>query len=447
MATGSRLILIGEGVQSLITLASRPTSTTRGNAHFSTTPSLVTAGTRSLSTESTPLRHTPLYEFHKQHGAQMVPYAGYAMPVQYANLGVLASHHHTRTAASLFDVSHMLQVRFTGPDRVKFLESLVVADLQNLAPGHMALSVLTNDQGGIIDDTVITNQPAWFADSPPSSAGGTDETALYMVLNAGCAEKDLLHIQARLDAAIRDHGLQVHLAIQSRYALLALQGPRAAEALAAAGEGSELADLDQLKFMQAKMATLRGVPIHLARCGYTGEDGFELAVPATHATHVAEWLLEQPAVELAGLGARDSLRLEAGLCLYGHELDQNTTPVEAGLTWTIGKRRRQEGGFPGAEIILGQIKNNPPRRRVGLIVQGSPARQNAIIYNEQGEQIGEVTSGIPSPSVKGQNIAMGYVKFGYHKNNTPLKVAVRKRMNPATVAKTPFVPANYYKGG
>ncbi|KAJ1661136.1 hypothetical protein IWQ61_000006 [Dispira simplex] len=386
---------------------------------------------------------TPLYDFHVSHGGRMVPYAGYSMPVQYEGLGILASHQHTRQAASLFDVSHMLQVRFTGKDRVRFLESLVVADLENLAAGQMTLSVLTSDQGGIIDDTVITNQPRWFE----SEEG---DGALYMVLNAGCASKDFAHLQKHLQLAQQQQGWEVKLELLTDYALLALQGPQAAWVMQSLVNESEVDAIGQLKFMHSRMVTLKdGSEVHLARCGYTGEDGFEISVPTARAVPLAQRLLEDEAVKLAGLGARDSLRLEAGLCLYGHELSEDITPVEAGLTWIIGKRRRQsvkEAGFPGAQTILEQIKTGPPHRRVGITFKGAPARENSVLYDENENEIGKVTSGIPSPTTPGHNIAMGYVLNGYHKKGTSLLVGVRRKKYPAQVVKLPFVPANYFKG-
>ncbi|KAJ1928148.1 hypothetical protein IWQ60_002315 [Tieghemiomyces parasiticus] len=454
----SRLLTTAARGQLTLRLADATQPLTRYRSKATNPCAAYTTWKPSDPTTSDGLYQTPLYEFHRAHGGKMVPFAGYAMPVQYTDRGLLASHRHTREAASLFDVSHMLQVVLTGADRVRFLESLTVGDLQALQPGQATLSVLTNEGGGIIDDTVITNQPAWLEhpalrkamavdQGQDQPAAATHDGAIYMVLNAACAAKDLGYIRTALSRAINEQGYQVGLHVLSNVALLALQGPQAAEVLTPLLDDPTF-DLTGLPFMHSRMTRLRNVdgPVHVARCGYTGEDGFEIAVPGESAVQVAELFLADSRVALAGLGARDSLRLEAGLCLYGHDLDATTTPVEAGLTWTIGKRRRQEGGFPGAEIILDQIKSGPPRRRVGLIVEGSPARENSIIFSEQGEEIGVVTSGIPSPSNPGQNIAMGYVRNGFHKTNTPLNVAVRKRHNPARVVKMPFVPAHYYKG-
>ncbi|KAH8554283.1 hypothetical protein BGW37DRAFT_421914, partial [Umbelopsis sp. PMI_123] len=369
------------------------------------------------------LKKTALHDFHLKHGGKMVPFAGYAMPVQYSSMGVLASHLHTREKASIFDVSHMLQTRLVGKDRAKFFETLVVADLHNLPVGSGTLSVFTNENGGIIDDTIIMQQ----ADS------------LYVVSNAACADKDLAHINKHLKA-FQDKGGDVDLKIIDDHSLVAIQGPKAAAALESLiGE-----DLKDFAFMNGRFITIRGVHCHVARSGYTGEDGFELSIPTPDAVNITELLLSHPDVELAGLGARDSLRLEAGLCLYGHDLDETTTPVEGGLTWTIPKSRRETGGFLGAEHILPQIKGGVSRRRVGLFVEGAPAREGAEILSPDGEVIGNVTSGVPSPNLK-RNIAMGYVKTGFHKNGTALKVRVRNRVQDASITKMPFVPAKYHK--
>ncbi|KAG0174377.1 hypothetical protein DFQ28_006641 [Apophysomyces sp. BC1034] len=369
------------------------------------------------------LKKTGLYDFHVQHGGKMVPFAGYSMPVQYANMGMLASHHHTREKASIFDVSHMLQTRVVGKDRQKFFETLVVADLQNLPEGQGTLSVFTNEQGGIIDDTIIMQQ----------------KDHLYVVSNAACADKDLAHIRKHL-ANFQNQGGDVDLHVIDDHSLIAIQGPKAAAAL------QELVgkDLDDFGFMHGRFMEVANVPCHIARSGYTGEDGFELSVPTSEIVNITAKLLANPDVELAGLGARDSLRLEAGLCLYGNDLDDTTTPVEAGLTWTIAKSRRATGGFLGAEHILPQIKGGVSRRRIGLVVEGSPARAGAEILSKDGEVIGKVTSGCPSPCLK-KNIAMGYVKNGFHKKGTELNVKVRNKSNNAIITKMPFVEAHYHK--
>ncbi|KAF9279707.1 hypothetical protein BGZ68_007735 [Mortierella alpina] len=388
------------------------------------TAGLTRSAQRAYSAAATgeALKKTVLHDYHVENGGKMVPFAGWSMPVQYANLGVGASHAWTRNNASVFDVSHMLATRITGKDRVKFYESLTVADIENLPVGSSTLSVFTNENGGIIDDTIICKH----------------EDSLYVVSNAGCADKDLAHIRSHLKT-FQNKGGDVDLKIIDDHALVALQGPKAAAVL----ESLVGKDLRDFPFMDGRFMTIKGIDCHVARSGYTGEDGFEISVPNSDAVEFTKLLIADPRVELAGLGARDSLRLEAGLCLYGHDLDETITPVEAGLTWTIGKRRRVEGGFLGAEKIQDQLKNGVSRRRVGLIVQGAPAREGAQIYSN-GELVGKVTSGCPSPSIK-KNVAMGYVKNGLHKSGTELEVEVRGRKQKAVITKMPFVPAGYHK--
>ncbi|KAJ2161671.1 hypothetical protein GGF46_001264 [Coemansia sp. RSA 552] len=369
-------------------------------------------------------RRTVLYDLHKQHGARFGPFAGWDMPLVYADQGALDSHLHTRKHASIFDVSHMLQTRVVGRDRHRFLEHLVTGDLAELPVGGSTLSLFTNENGGIEDDTIITQQ----ADS------------LYVVSNAGCADKDLAHMQ-RHAKAFQDKGADVDVRQITDHALIALQGPASQRAL----EQVAGIDLAQMAFMTGQMVDIGGVPCHVARSGYTGEDGFELSIPSGEAVQITQRLLANPEVRLAGLGARDSLRLEAGLCLYGSDIDATTTPIEAGLVWTVGKRRRAEGGFIGADVILDQIaKKSGARRRVGLVVKGAPARAHAKVLSPEGEVIGEVTSGVPAPSLQ-QNIAMAYVRKGLHKRGTELKVQVRNRVQDAQVVRMPFVPANYHK--
>ncbi|KAF9420577.1 hypothetical protein BGZ94_009089 [Podila epigama] len=368
------------------------------------------------------LKKTVLHDYHVENGGKMVPFAGWSMPVQYSNLGVGASHAWTRNNASVFDVSHMLATRITGKDRVKFYESITVADIENLPVGSSTLSVFTNENGGIIDDTIVCKH----------------DDSLYVVSNAGCADKDLAHIRAQLKD-FQNKGGDVDLKIIDDHQLVALQGPKAAEVL----ESLVSKSLRDLAFMDGRFMDIKGIPCHVARSGYTGEDGFEISVPNSDTVELTKLLIADPRVELAGLGARDSLRLEAGLCLYGNDLDETVTPVEAGLTWTIGKRRRAEGGFLGAAKIQDQLKNGVTRRRIGLLVQGAPAREGALIY-ANGELVGKVTSGCPSPTLK-KNVAMGYVKNGLHKSGTDLEVEVRGRKQKAVVTKMPFVPAGYHK--
>jgi aminomethyltransferase len=360
------------------------------------------------------LARTPLHQLHVGLGARMVPFAGYEMPVQYPG-GIIAEHNHTRDAASLFDVSHMGQVALRGKGVAAALERLVPGDIAGLAPGRMRYTQLSNDDGGIIDDLMVTNVGDY----------------LFLVINAARQEVDL--------ARLRD-GLDGYAVEVLERALFAVQGPRASEVLSRIAPGA-----DAMGFMTAVPFTVDGSAIAITRSGYTGEDGFEISVPAGDGARIAEMLLGDALVQPAGLGARDSLRLEAGLCLYGHDIDETTSPVEAGLTWTIGKRRRAEGGFPGAETILRQIADGPARRLVGLRLAGrAPARAGAVILNADGAPVGTVTSGGFGPTV-GAAIAMGYVPAELAADGTALGIDVRGRVLDAVVAKLPFVPHRYFK--
>lgn len=379
--------------------------------------------TRSFATEE--LKTTVLHDFHVKHGGKMVPFAGWSMPVQYSD-GVLESHHHTRQHASVFDVSHMLQFKVHGKDRIRFLESLVVADIEGLANNTGTLSLLTTDEGGIIDDLIINRTPEH----------------LYVVSNAGCADKVKKRIQDRLTEVSAEIDVAVEL-LEDR-ALVALQGPEAAKVL----QCGTVSDLSKLLFMHGTTTEVFGFGnVRVTRCGYTGEDGFELSIPKEVAVDFCDALLssKQTEVRLAGLGARDSLRLEAGLCLYGNDIDESTTPVEGVLVWTIGKRRRAAADFPGADVILRQIKEKPKRKRVGLIASGPPARGGTAVLDRDGSTVGQITSGCPSPCLK-KNIAMAYVPTSLSKVGTPLQLAIRKKKIDAEVVKMPFVPTNYYFG-
>ncbi|XP_059572125.1 aminomethyltransferase, mitochondrial isoform X1 [Alligator mississippiensis] len=368
------------------------------------------------------LKQTPLHDFHQQHGGKMVPFAGWSMPVQYT-YSHLESHMHTRQHCSLFDVSHMLQTKVFGRDRVKFMESLVVGDIAELKPDQGTLSLFTNEKGGIIDDLIVTS---------------TSEQHLYVVSNAGCSDKDLALMQTRAQE-LRAAGNDVHLEVWEN-ALLALQGPSAVRVLQAGVSD----DLAKLPFMSSAVMDVFGVPgCRVTRCGYTGEDGVEISLPAGRVVELAERLLDDPDVWLAGLAARDSLRLEAGLCLYGNDIDETTTPVEASLVWTLGKRRRAAMDFPGAAIIVPQIKEKPKCKRVGLMSTGPPIRQHTRILDLEGRTVGTVTSGCPSPCLQ-KNIAMGYIKSEHSKVDTVLTVEVRKKNYSALVSKMPFVPTRYY---
>ena len=360
------------------------------------------------------LRRTPLHALHAALGARMVPFAGYAMPVQYRT-GIIAEHTHTRTAASLFDVSHMGQVAIRGADPAGALEALVPGDIRGLGGGRMRYTQLTNDSGGIIDDLMVTNVGEY----------------LFAVINASRRTEDLARLRGGLA------GCEVE---ELDRALLALQGPAAATVLARLAPGA-----DTMAFMSAAPFVIEGSRLAVTRSGYTGEDGFEISVPAADAERIARLLLAEAEVEPAGLGARDSLRLEAGLCLYGHDIDETTTPIEAGLAWTVGKRRREEGGFPGADTILRQLADGPPRRLVGILPEGrAPARDGAEVRDRTGRRIGALTSGGFGATVGGP-VAMGYVEAASAAPDTPVAVMVRDRPIDARIVKLPFVPHRYYK--
>jgi len=368
---------------------------------------------------STPLK-TALEPLHLELKGKMVEFAGWSMPIQYEGEGIIASHFHTRQKASLFDVSHMAQLKLTGKDRVKFLESVTVADVQGLKANTGTLSLITNAKGGIIDDTIITNRG----------------DHIFMVVNAGCAQKDVAHLRQQIDSFSGD----VQLEVLDR-SLVALQGPLSEKVLAnVVGK-----DLSNLGFMNCSDLSTDSENILVSRCGYTGEDGFEISVDHKDAISFARKLLADPDVHPAGLGSRDSLRLEAGLCLYGHDIDENTSPIAASLLWTIGKRRREEGGFLGSDIILPQIKAGTAQKRVGFLLTGPPAREGATVHDPKTDvQIGHITSGTQSPVLK-KNIAMGYIAKEFSKIDTPITVKVRGKSYAGVVAKMPFVPTTYKK--
>lgn len=391
--------------------------------------------TRGLSVSSDPQtasgpRKTSLYDFHVAHNGKMVPFAGFLLPVMYGGEGIAASHLHTRKQCSLFDVSHMMQTEVRGKHGIEYLESICTADLQGLAENTATLTVFTDPiTGGILDDLIVTKTTLGY---------------LHVVSNASRRSEDQkFMLRAERDFLNKGKHVELRFFTPEERSLLALQGPEAIVAL------QPLVDVDlaQLYFMGSTLATVAGVPrCRVTRCGYTGEDGVEISVPAEHATLLAETLLRSNSatVKPAGLGARDSLRLEAGLCLYGHDIDHNTTPVEAGLAWLVGKRRRTTADFPGARIVLQQLKSGVSRRRVGLRSgSGAPARAGALVLDSDGEQMGHVTSGCPSPSL-GTNIAMGYVRTQLAKAGTKLRLEVRGKTLDAEVTKLPFVPSNYY---
>jgi len=391
---------------------------------------IISLATRQLAGASGPLRKTPLYDTHVALGGKMVPFGGWDMPVQYPE-GIVKSHVHCREAAGLFDVSHMLGVVIRGADRVAFMEKICPADVSGLAEGFGSLTVIPNAEGGVIDDCIVTN------------AGDH----LYMVINAGHEEIDLPHIKTHMDAFVAAGG-DVSLETLSENGILALQGPKAAAVLQKRVD----VDLAQMTFGQAVSMTVAGLAdCYVARSGYTGEDGFEIAVPkggaAVHGV-VTLWeaLMANEDVMPIGLGARDSLRLEAGLCLYGNDLDPTTSPGEGTLVWVVAKNRRTPGGFVGSERILDEIKNKSwTRKRIGFTIGGAPAREGTVVLNEADEEVGVVTSGSHSPILK-KGIGMAYVKPQYMKAGTELYVMLRKKKQKITVTKMPFVPQNYYRG-
>ena len=368
---------------------------------------------------ATVLKRTPLFEEHQRLGAKIVPFAGYEMPVQYPT-GITAEHQAVRTTAGLFDVSHMGQVRLTakpGLNVAKAIEALVPGDITGLAPGQQRYTQLTNDDGGILDDLMIT------------STGDH----LLMVFNAACKDSDLAHVQKHLAATCE---------IEPMFSrgLLALQGPQASQVLARL-----VPQVATMKFMTGAFFVIGGARCYITRSGYTGGDGFEISTPADATDAIARKLLAQPEVKPIGLGARDSLRLEAGLCLYGHDIDTTTTPIEAGLLWSIGKERRAQGGFPGAAVIQKQIAEGAPRKRVGLLPEGKAiAREGAEIAIGD-KTIGKVTSGGFAPTL-GRAVAMGYVERARSTNGTKVDLLVRGKPVPAEIVPMPFVKHAYYRG-
>ena len=368
-------------------------------------------------TSATGPKQTVLHALHQELGGRIVPFAGYALPVQYP-AGIMAEHRQAREAAALFDVSHMGQLRLEGADRIAALEALVPADLAGLALGRQRYSFFTNDDGGMLDDLMISNQGDW----------------IFLVVNAACKAADIAHLEAGLKGDVK-------LTELTDRALIALQGPKAAAVLARLAPG-----VQTLAFMDCKPIEIDGAACLVSRSGYTGEDGYEISVPAERAEALARRLLAEEEVAPAGLGARDTLRLEAGLCLYGHDIDQTTTPVEADLTWAIQKRRRQDGGFPGAAVVQRQLAEGAQRRRVGLQPEGrAPVREGTVLQNDQGEVIGKVTSGGFGPTV-GAPVAMGYVDTGLAAEGTTLQAVVRGKPLPCRVAALPFVPHNFFRG-
>ncbi len=375
---------------------------------------------------ATAMQKTPLHALHLELGAKMVVFAGYEMPVSYP-AGILAEHRHCRDAAALFDVSHMGQVRLSGKEAAAALESLVPADVVNLTVGRQRYSFFTKASGGILDDLMITRR----------------EDDLLLIVNAACKDADLQHL-------LKTIGGRCTVQALPERALLALQGPQAITSLARLNP-----TLSQLHFMTGMRATLSDADCFVTRSGYTGEDGFEISVPSAQAETLARALLAQDAVKPAGLGARDTLRLEAGLCLYGHDISQATTPVEAGLAWAIPKVRRaggaRAGGYPGADVMDAQLAHGPNTRRVGLIgLERVPVREGAPIVDASGNKLGQVTSGTLSPTLN-RPIAMAYIAASHIATSHALperevNAQVRERILPMRVITLPFVPHRYVRG-
>lgn len=373
------------------------------------------------------LKRTQLYALNVELGGKIVPFAGYEMPVQFPT-GILKEHLHTRASAGLFDVSHMGQAILHlegkgGHDEIAAaFETLIPGDIKALKPGQIRYTLLLNDQGGIRDDLMVTRPEA------PEEAG-----TLFLVVNAGTKDADFAHIAAALKGRVRVERLEDR-------ALIALQGPKAPEVLERIIPG-----VAKLSFMTMRKYSWERQVLFISRSGYTGEDGYEISVPGHIATAFARVLLADGAVLPIGLGARDSLRLEAGLCLYGHDIDEATTPVEADLTWAIGKRRKMEKGFPGDARILDQLFNGASRQRVGIRPDGkAPAREGTEIVDANGAVIGKVTSGGFGPSVNGP-VAMGYVSPQHAKDGTSVGLRVRTQVLPAKIVPMPFVPKRFYK--
>lgn len=367
---------------------------------------------------------TPLYDLHKELGGSLVPFAGYALPVRY-EAGIMAEHLQCRESAAMFDVSHMGQALLIGPDHettALALEALTPSAFTKLGLGRMRYSLLLNDEGGIIDDFIVT-RPA-----DPALDG-----VLGIVVNGACKDGDYAHLEAKLPDNVRLERLD-------DLALIAIQGPKAVDALK-----RHCPEADDMTFMSAIKADVAGIACTVSRCGYTGEDGFEISVASADADKLARLLLAEPELEVAGLGARDSLRLESGLCLYGQDLTNEIDPAEADLGFAIQKRRREEGGFPGAERIISGLTDGPKRVRIGLKLDGkAPAREGAEIVTEDDQVVGIVTSGVFSPTLQ-HPIAMGYIDVAHRDAGTKVKLRVRKRLLDAEVASMPFVEQRYVR--
>ncbi len=368
---------------------------------------------KQTNSEQPSSQRTPLFDLHVELGARMVDFAGWQMPLQYA-AGIMTEHTHCRNNAALFDVSHMGQLRLSGESAAQMLETVVPCDVVNLPVGKARYTFFTNPQGGILDDLIISNAGDHF----------------YIVVNASMRDQDVAHL--------REHLGDCQLEELTGSALIALQGPKAAQIL-----GQHCEQALSLNFMETVVAPIAGIECRVSRLGYTGEDGFEISIPQNSVVAITKLLLQHEHCMPAGLGARDSLRLEAGLSLYGHEITTSTTPVEASLGWAIQKRRRAEGGFPGADIINQQFESGTTRKLVGLKLTGRvPARQGAQVCNTANGSIGEVTSGGFGPTVEAP-VAIAYVEAEYASQGTDVLLSIRGKSHPAVVCALPFVPNGY----
>ncbi|MCK0101302.1 glycine cleavage system aminomethyltransferase GcvT [Pseudohalocynthiibacter sp. F2068] len=364
-------------------------------------------------TESTAPRRTPLYDLHVELGGKMVDFAGWEMPVQYS-AGIMAEHAQCREKAGVFDVSHMGQVELRGEGAARKLESIVPASIEPLAEGKARYTFFTNPKGGIMDDLIVSN------------AGDH----LFLVVNASMRDQDIGHMRANLDG--------VDIVELTDRALVAVQGPKAVEVV-----GALCPDAIEMKFMETIVADIMGASCRISRLGYTGEDGYEISIPDEHAVSITRAFLAHDDCDVAGLGARDSLRLEAGLCLYGNDIDNDTSPIEAQLNWAIQKRRREEGGFPGADRILRELADGPSRKLVGIKPQGrAPARQGVEIQDTDGNTLGHITSGGFGPTVQGP-VSMGYVAVNHANVGEVVNLIVRGKALPAEIIALPFVQQNY----
>jgi len=392
---------------------------------FAQSPSKGFALSADTALLQTALLQTPLHALHLRLGARMVPFAGYAMPVQFPG-GLMAEHKQCREAAVLFDVSHMGQVRLVGSAAAAALESLVPMDVIDLGVGRQRYAFFTNSSGGLLDDLMVVR---------PDDAARSTFGDIFLVVNAGCKEADVKHMQTQI-------GHRCQVVPMPERALLALQGPKAVDALSRINPA-----VAALVFMSGGVFALAGISCFVTRSGYTGEDGFEISVPAEHAVALAEALLAQPEVLPAGLGARDTLRLEAGLCLYGHDINETTSPVEAGLAWAIQKVRRpggaRAGGYPGARVIEGHLAGAAPSKRVGLLgLERAPVREGAVIVDAHGHKLGMVTSGTLAPTVN-QPIAMAYLPLNHALPHHEVFAEVRGKRLPMRVTAMPFAPHRY----